>query len=405
MGHGGGVTRQTRFLSVLVAVLLVAGLVAAVARDDNTPPTVAPTTTTAAPAPEPGDETTTTTAAPAGEVERTIADLEAFVAKARGLPFKQKVKVTLLDDAAFRARLKEESDVDREELAKTTKVLRALDLIEEDVDLEAAQASLLGDAVLGYYDFEKDELVVRGAGLTPGVRQTLVHELTHALQDQHFELDRPELEDRDDEASTAFSALVEGDARRIEAEYRETLSRAEQRQADRQTSASELDPDVPEVLLQSLAFPYVFGPTLVGKVVDEGGQARLDEAFRSPPWTSEHVLHPEKYLEGEEAKTIVDPTADGEVFDRGVVGEFGLVLILGDDVSGADLRRAINGWGGDRYVAWDAEGRSCVRATFDMDTERDNDELRSVLRKWADKHDGVTVTGAAAQPVTLTSCR
>ena len=405
MGHGGGVTRQTRVLSVLVAVLLVAGLVAAVARDDDRPPTAAPTSTTLAPVAEPGAETTTTTAAPAGEVERTIAELEAFVAKARGLPFKQKVKVTLLDAAAFRARLEEERDVDREELGKTTKVLRALDLIEEDVDLEAAQASLLGDAVLGYYDYEKDELVVRGAGLTPGVRQTLVHELTHALQDQHFELDRPELEDRDDEASSAFSGLVEGDARRIEGEYRKTLSRAEQRQADRQTSASELDPDIPRVLLESLAFPYVFGPGFVDKLLEEDGQAAIDEAFRSPPWTSEHILHPEKYLDGEEAKTVVDPAADGEVFDRGVVGEFGLALILGDDVSGADLRRAINGWGGDRYVAWDAEGRSCVRATFDMDTERDNDELRTVLRKWVDKHDGATVTGDPTKAVTLTSCR
>lgn len=404
MGHGGGVTRQARVLGVIVAVLLVAGLVAAVARDDDRPPTVAPTTTSALPA-EPGGETTTTTAAPVGEVERTIAELEAFVAEARALPFKQKVKVTLLDDAAFRARLEDERDVDREELAKTTKVLRALDLVEEDVDLEAAQASLLGDAVLGYYDFEKDELVVRGAGLTPGVRQTLVHELTHALQDQHFELDRPELEDRDDEASSAFSGLVEGDARRIEREYRETLSRAEQRQADRQTSASDLDPDIPRVLLESLAFPYSFGPGFVDKVMDEGGQARLDEAFRSPPSTSEHVLHPEKFLRGEGPKPVTEPAADGEVFDRGVVGEFGLVLILGDDVSGADLRRAINGWGGDRYVAWDAEGRSCVRATFDMDTQRDNDELRTVLRKWADQRDGATVTGAAAQPVTLTSCR
>ena len=404
MGHGGGVTRQTRVLSVFVAVLLVAGLVAAVARDDDRPVAVAPTTTTA-PSAEPGAESTTTTAASAGEFERTIAELEAFVAKARGLPFKQKVKVTLLDDGAFRARLEEERDVDREELAKTTKVLRALDLIEEDVDLEAAQASLLGDAVLGYYDYEKDELVVRGAGLTPGVRQTLVHELTHALQDQHFELDRPEFEDRDDEASSAFSGLVEGDARRIEAEYRKTLSRAEQRQADRQTSASDIDPDIPRVLLESLAFPYVFGPGFVDELLEEGGQAAIDEAFGTPPWTSEHILHPEKYLEGEEAKPVVDPAADGEVFDRGVVGEFGLVLILGDDVSGADLRRAINGWGGDRYVAWDAEGRSCVRATFDMDTQRDNDELRTVLRKWADKHDGATVTGAAAQSVTLTSCR
>lgn len=405
MRHGGGVTTQARVLSVIVAVLLVAGLVTAVARDGDDVATVAPTSTTSTLVPAPAGESTTTTAASPSEFDQAVADLEAFVAEARGLPFKRKVKVTLLDDAAFRARLKEESEVDREELAKTTKILRALDLVEEDVDLEAAHAALLGAAVLGYYDYDKDELVVRGAGLTPGVRQTLVHELTHALQDQHFELDRPELDDRDDEAASAFSGLVEGDARRIEGEYRETLSRAEQRQAERQTSSAEIDPDVPRVLLESLAFPYIFGPDFVDEVMEEGGEGRLNEAFATPPTTSEHILHPEKYLQGEAPKSVAEPAAEGEVFDRGVVGEFWLALILGDDVSGADLRRAINGWGGDRYVAWDAEGRSCVRATFEMDTQRDNDELRTVLRTWADKHDGATVTGAATAPVTLTSCR
>lgn len=383
-------------LAALVAVLLVAGLVAAAVRDDGSVRTTASSTTTAPTAP---GETTTTTATPASELDRGIAEIEAFVAKARGLAFKAKVKVTLLDDAAFRARLKEDSDIDREELAKTTKVLRALDLIGEDVDLEAAYNSLLGDAVLGFYDFEKDEMVVRGAGLTPGVRQTLAHELTHALQDQHFQLDRPELEERDDEAELAFTGLVEGDARRIEREYAETMSAADRRQAERQTTTASIDPSVPQVLLQSLVFPYVYGPPFAAEVVDEGGPARIDEAFRSPPLTSEHIIHPEKFLRGEQPRAVAEPPAEGAVFDRGVVGEFGLVLIFGDDLRAGDLRKAVNGWGGDRYVAWEADGRVCVRATFEMDTAKDADELASALRTWAGKH------RATADNLTVTSCR
>ncbi|HEX9970302.1 MAG TPA: hypothetical protein VGB03_09195 [Acidimicrobiales bacterium] len=399
IGHGGGMSRQTRVLAVLVAVLLVAGLAAAVVRDDDSALTAGTTSTSTTAA---GD--TTSTSAPAGATEAAIAEIEAFVAKARGLPFKHRVEVTLLDDAAFRARLAEDDDVDREELEKTTKVLRALDLIGEDVDLEEASKSLLSDAVLGFYDFEKDEMVIRGATLTPGVRQTLAHELTHALQDQHFELDRPDLEKRDDEAELGFTGLVEGDARRIENQYAATLSKADREKAKKQTTTSEIDPDIPEVLLQSLAMPYVFGPPFAERVVADGGQARIDEAFKSPPTTSEHILHPETFLRGEGPLPVADPPADGQVFDRGVVGEFGIVLILGDDIGGAELRRAINGWGGDRYVAWDAGGRSCVRASFAMDTAKDNDELRGSLRKWASKHDA-TVTGAATEPVTLTSCR
>ena len=385
-------------LAAVVAALLVAGLVVAVVRDDEPVRTTAPSTSTSTSSTV--VEATTTTATPTSELDRQIAEIEAFVSKARGLPFKAKVKVTLLDDAAFRARLKEDSDFDQAELAKTTKVLRALDLIEEDVDLEAAYNALLGGAVLGLYDYEKDEMVIRGATLTPGVRQTLAHELTHALQDQHFQLDRPELEKRDDEAELAFAGLVEGDARRIEGEYEATMSAGDRRQAERQTTSGSLPAGIPPVLIQSLQFPYVYGPPFAADVVDEGGQARIDEAFRSPPATSEHIIHPETFLRGEQPRAVAEPPADGAVFDRGVVGEFGLVLIFGDDLRTSDLRRAVSGWGGDRYVAWEADGRVCVRAAFEMDTAKDADELRSALSTWAKRHRGASVQGT-----TLTSCR
>lgn len=398
---------RERVLGVLVATLLVAGLLAAVVRrDDNSLQTVGSTTTTAATVPG----GTTTTGVPGADLDRAIADIEAFVAKARGLPFKQRVKVTLLDDAAFRARLDEDDDGDgddeddKEELEKTTKVLRALDLIDDDVDLEAATKSLLGDAVLGFYDFEDDEMVIRGAQLTPGVRRTLAHELTHALQDQHFRLDRPELDDRDDEAETAWVGLVEGDARRIERQYAGTMSKADREKSEEQTSSPDID-DVPRVLLESLAFPYIVGPPFVSRVVQEGGQARLDEAFKAPPTTSEHVMHPDAFLRGEQPKAVDEPVADGEVFDRGVIGEFGLVLIMEDDLNERDLLRAAAGWGGDRYVAWEKDGRLCLRATIVMDTAKDTGELRQALVRWADAHDGAEVTGPAAGPITLTSCR
>ena len=394
---------HARLLAAVVAVLLVAGLGAAIVRDDDSVQTVGSTTTTGAVSTVPGE--TTTTGVPSSDLDRAIADIEAFVAKARGLAFKQRVKVTLLDDKAFRARLQEDDEVDKEQLAKTTKVLRALDLLDEDVDLEEATRSLLGEAVLGFYDYEKDEMVIRGAELTPGVRRTLAHELTHALQDQWFELDRPELDERDDEAESSWTALVEGDARRIERQYAATMSKSDQRKADEQTSSADIDPDVPRVLLESLSFPYIVGLPFANRVVADGGQARLDEAFRAPPTTSEHVMHPDTYLRGEQPRPVAEPAADGAVFDRGVVGEFGLVLVMEDDLSERDLLRAAAGWGGDRYVAWEQDGRICLRAAFVMDTAKDLDELRKALVTWTREHDGATVTGPAEGPLTLTSCR
>ena len=75
--------------------------------------------------------------------------------------------------------------------------------------------------VVGFYDPETDELVVRGAALTPYVRTTIAHELVHALDDQHLDLDRPEYDEADDEIGFGFSSVVEGNARRVENAYRE----------------------------------------------------------------------------------------------------------------------------------------------------------------------------------------
>src|SRR5207244_328374 len=72
---------------------------------------------------------------------------------------------------------------------------------------------------------------------TPLVRRTLAHELTHALQDQHFSIYRPELDKRDDESPVAFSALLEGDARRVEQAYENTLSAADRSELAREQSA------------------------------------------------------------------------------------------------------------------------------------------------------------------------
>lgn len=376
-------------LWVAVAALLVGGVIGSVVSDDGTPVRVAGTTTTTTPAPLTQER-----------IDAVVVELQQFVVKARGLQYKQPVRVTLLDDAAFRARLNEDEETDREELEKTTKTLRALKLLDEDVDLEAAIDSLLGDAVLGFYDPEKDDLVVRGTALTPNVRSTLVHELTHALQDQWFELDRDDLDDRDDEAGSAFEGLVEGDAVRIEQEYVRTLSSKEAAAAEG-GEAPDFS-DVPRVLLQSVAFPYVYGPRFVEALVKAGGNARVDEAFRRPPETSEHIVHPATYLQGDGLAAVPEPAAEGEVFDRGVVGEFGLLLILSPVLDGTDLQRAIVGWDGDRYVAWEAGGRLCFRASVRMESAKQASELRDGLRDWADEVGDVSISGS--NPVEFTSC-
>ena len=394
-------------VAILVAVLLVAGAVSAVVVGRRGP---RPPVENVAAGPS---EARTVEVGPdsvpgpaASDLEAALPGLLRFVQEARGLPFTAPVQVTLLPDEEFRARLTEESDEEeaeaREELETTQRVLEGLGLLERGIDLAEAVESLYSDAVAGFYDPETKDLVVRGEQLTVAVRTTLVHELTHALQDQHFDIDRPELEDRDDEASTGFTGLVEGDAVRVERLYLDSLSRAARKRAEAEELAAGagIDPDTPRVLLQLVAFPYLYGPEFATAVFEGGGQVRLDAAYRDPPTTSEQLLHPEAFLAGAPALEGPVPEADGEVIDEGVVGELVLLLILNE--SGTSGQRAAAGWGGDRYVAWRDGDDTCVRMSFVMDTARDSAELGQALDRLADARDGVEVQGNG--PFTVTSC-
>ena len=395
-----------RALAVAVGLLLVANAVAVATVDDDDK-VAAPATTTSGPPPS----TTAlppppvTTMAVPNELDALVRNLQQFVEARRGLKFNAPLKVTLLGPAAFRARILELAHEDDDELEETQRELVALGLLKRGVDLRKARDELLGAAVIGAYDPKKKELFVRGQNITAFVRTTLTHEITHALQDQHFDIDHPEYDDREDEISLTFSAVAEGDALRIEEAYRNTMTERERREetGEQAKALSGFNiADVPPVLTQLLLFPYADGRSFVSAVVRGGGNARVDAAFRAPPTTSEQVLHPESYAAGEGPKTVVTPPADGTAFDQGVLGEFLLRVLLGTALTDGVARAAAVGWGGDRYVAWDAGGKTCLRIAWTMDTPQDQEELRDAITRWARRQPAASVTGT--DPLVVTAC-
>ena len=403
-------------LAIMTTVLLVAAVVGAVViggdDDEGTerdPAVVAGTGQTIEVTPDGAPAGLTGIAA---EIAAELPAMMRFIEQARGLEFKEPVKVELLSDEAFRARLdaldEDPDNEERVEIENDERVLRALGLLDGDVDLEEATDSLLGDAVAGFYDTEKDELVVRGDRLTPGVRITFVHELTHALQAQHFDLEREDLDERDDEAAQSFSAVVEGDASRIEEMYVDTLPEDQQKAAQLEEieAASGIDPTIPQILLELISFPYALGPDFTRALVDGGAQARLDAAFKEPPTTSEQIIRPDLYLDdGEPPRDVVKPKPDGgaEVIDQGVMGQLGMILILGRLVDQRTAVLASQGWGGDWYVAWRDGDDACVRTNMVMDTAGDAREMADALRQAAKKRDGLDVA-VTPDLITFTSC-
>ena len=151
--------------------------------------------------------------APGDGIETLARSLQGEVEQTRGLRFREPPRVALLADAAFRQRLKDKTAAERDEakLRRTQHSLRALRLIPADLDLAAAADALLAAGLVGFYDPKSKELVVRGASpSSPLVRHTLVHELTHALQDQHFGIDLARFRGRTDESYVGYSGLIEG---------------------------------------------------------------------------------------------------------------------------------------------------------------------------------------------------
>ena len=381
-------------VSAVIAGLLVAGVVGTATVDgaqEGTSPS-RPSTTSAA---------STTAPSPAAEagIEAVVRTLQGFVERERGLAFKWPVDVTLLAGDAFEARLVEGGDEELEEVRDAEAVLRAMGMLDRDVDLVETVRAFSAGAVLGFYDTETKELVVRGAEPTPLVRTVLVHELLHALEDQHFDLERDEL---GDEAFLGFQALVEGSAIRIEDRYRGSLSRRERLSlgVEELRHVARVPGDVPRVVEALFGFPYAYGPDLVDAVVRAGGQARLDAAFADPPASTEQVLDPADYLRGDEPRTVPVPAADGPAFDDGEIGELFLVLMLDAELRSGDAQEAADGWGGDRYVAWPDGDRTCVRMDFLMDTEADADELAGALARWAGERSG----RATASGTSLRTC-
>jgi hypothetical protein len=337
------------------------------------------------------------------ELRTLVAELEQFVIAERGLEFEEDVQLEVLGEAAYAERVHADFDAeleeDREDIINTAGALQALGLWPPGVDPIETIREFDAVASGGFYDPETATMVVRGTSITPLLRSILVHELAHALDDQHFDIDRPELEDRSDEAGFAFHSVVEGSAERIEAAYRETMTEEERAEAEAEEQAigAAIDiTEIPPILLLQQAFAYEQGADFVDAIHDAGGNAAVDRALRRPPTTSETILEPESWPPGEESERVPVPEADAEPLEDGVLGQFLLHLLTNPTDPDGPVRPE---WDGDNAVVW-ADGESyCVR----MAVRGDVAGIEAGLADWAGTI-GAEVT-AEGDEVLVTSCR
>jgi hypothetical protein len=200
------------------------------------------------------------------------------------------------------------------------------------------------------------------------VEPVLVHELVHAAQDAHFDLKSLPLEQHEnDDLALAVQSLVEGDATAVMFDFmagRDTSTITDVEGLLRSGPEFLGSPQLalaPRTIRELFTFPYVAGFRLVNELRREGGWERVNAAYEDFPLSTEQVLHPEKFLAGEDRpQEVVLPDAlDRVVTDtliqENVLGEFGLRLLLEEYTTSEEAVRAAEGWGGDRFRVWRRE--------------------------------------------------
>lgn len=383
----GGVPGRDRLIGAAVVLALVAILAGTivwrVGRDDTQSATGFTTPTTEAPG-----STTPSTTVDGWPAE--VLPLVRFVEKTRGAPFDEPVPIQFLPRDEYEAKAQgtdsDMTDEDRQDLAMYEGQLKALGLADSTLDLDASSDQLAGSGTLAYYDPDENEINVLGTDLDVAHRVTLVHELTHAWQDQQGYLDQ--LDDLDDGQAATLHALAEGDAMRVEDAYIDTLSSSEQDDYDSQSAQQSEEADlsgIPESLLAAFSSPYVLGGPYAKLLDAEGGNAMVDEALADPPPADADIVTFQRWFDDVKPVDVAAPSipAGAEQLDEFTFGSVSWLMTLGERVDPREALQVSDAWAGDWSVIYRQDGRICTAAAYQGDTPTATDLAARVIGEWA----------------------
>ena len=359
------------------------------------------TPTTAPPAPnqksegKSGESTTPIQAEPAPETKispaeaeelfRSVDDILRFASKDTALPIKHEVKRRLInrDEVAAFVEQHTKEDEDAKRLRRSEVVLKKFGLLPRNFDLGTFLVALLREQVAGYYD-PKTKTVNLLDWVDPDRQKpVMAHELTHALQDQSFNLEKymkagnTDLDKKkdltpadieNDEIGTARQAVVEGQAMVVLIDY--MLAPMGQSVQDSPlllkalkdsmlvgTADSPQFQNAPIYLKEALTFPYRYGIDFVAEVLTKAGKDKAYAGlFENPPQTTRQIMEPRTYLSGERLEPMRLPDfkevfKNYERFDVGAVGELDVAVLI-DQYAGVETSRALYPhWRGGYYYA------------------------------------------------------
>ncbi len=320
-----------------------------------------------------------------GQVDEAAAmKIERGIARIRELPFVSPVPVEVQSQEALRAYLK--AELDRQyapgEMHGLQRVYERLGLLAPDVDLENALLKLYGAQIAGFYDPREAKMFLVPGGVPSSgwamnlvqfvIRRDLVnemllaHELTHALQDQHFGILAAADDPTNDDRSIAMHAVIEGDATLAGFAYvlgglpKDSVVDLVGRLGAIPDELEKELPDTPPILRDSLTFQYSGGARFVAMAYLRAGWEGVNALLAHPPTSSEQILWPEKYFGRADSPMEVSLGAledyrtsqDWSLVEENTLGALSVKILFEGFLDSARASHVARGWDGDRLAAF-----------------------------------------------------
>ncbi len=323
------------------------------------------------------------------EIFSSVDRILAFASQDTGLSRHASVGRLLLGQADVEQRVQQRMGDDKsaQRLERTELTLKKFGLLPRDFQMRAVAASIAGENIAAFYDPKTKTIYLMNWMPAEQQRPVLAHELTHALQDQNFNLlkwtlglsetDRkPNDAPRDNvatemdpgEQSSGRVAVIEGQAMIVLvdynlSEYGASLQRMPQlieSMKNRMESLAETPSlhQAPLVLRNGLIFPYREGFAFEAELLVHGGkESAFTRPFARPPVSTHEVLHPEAYLVGEKTSNPAIPSLQAligntyEPLDSGTIGEMDLRTLIQQFEGKLTATQLSPSWNGGSYVA------------------------------------------------------
>jgi len=385
------------------------------------------------PGPSAADEGAFLTVASA---EALLDDARAEVETTRGLKFERPVRLRVVNDDEVREHLIQrlESFQPKEELQALERAYKLLGLLPPDADVLQSFLDALREQAGGFYDPASGSFYLLDDVPEALAQAIIVHELTHALEDQHYDLDaRLRAALHDDDRLFALGSVHEGSASLLMlASLSGQLLRGEispaamQAFMDSEGAKADVLLAMPPVLQRQLVGPYVLGASFLLEgnflAVMGGGfpKDNVDRAYAAGPLSSEQILHPEKYW-ADASRDDPRPVrfdGAGRALGRrwrksfaGTLGEICIGVMVGaptpagfEDLGVYEGRSWTNaaaaGWGGDRWELWVRGDEAAVLLGTVWDSPLDAEEFAAALQTgptlhWKRSGDRVAVVAGA----------